>query len=531
MCAFRIASLFTRNAVTKTPEPTKTKPVRNKNAIQEKVTAASDYVSGQLDRESTKNIKSEAKKRPLPNNLGTKSAKLNTAYQVNPNDSKSSQSEAPISEKNSTPEKSEDTIESRSDPEAYRMFLKNIPEKGIILGNTYGLNECEMAAIRCYTGKDYRVINSTLRALTGTDVDFYKANSLKYFGVSEHLSEIISDLANGMRKLPPARNDSQSSFGLGRDVTLEGDALKRMKEGEIISDLMFTSTTTTLEQVADGNWWHKNDQVLIIHQRVDGNGRDIAAFSGYSESEILFLPGTKFIITYRNDNAIVGSGGEWGPIYKQLSDAFFDAFPKKYVDQLDYDFVLINDALGETYPLNFKAAADLMDKKFPGIFFIKSATNEKDEGTGKITIDLENLYSLSRKLHAEEYGGAIKPGTEMNKIVITMEELSPDDELRINLEKSQVTSGKKMTSAVPFSTPHTSTGGQNNVSGKMPLEKPNTKSDKTEEKIPVRDQTKMSANPNTATKPSNTNKSNFRNDDYSPSDASNYGEYFPGFRE
>lgn len=468
MCAFRIASLFTRNAVTGTPEPTKTKPVRNQNPIQEKVTAASVHVNEQLDSESTKNIKSQPKKRPLPNNLYAESAKLNTAYQFNPNDSKSLQSEGPISGTNTTPVKFEDTIKSRSDPQAYQDFFDEVPEKAFILGTTYGLNECEMAAIRCYTGKDYRAINSALLSLTGKDVDFYKADSLKSFGVSEHLSEIISDLANGMRKLPPARTDSKSSFGLGRDVTLPIDALKRMKEGEIISDLMFTSTTTTLEQVADGDWWSKNGQVLVIHQRVDGNGRDIAAFSGHNESEILFLPGTKFLITYRKDDAIVGRGGEWGPIYKQLNKAFFDAFPKKYVDQLDYDFVLVNDALGESYPLNFEAAADLMDKKFPGIFFIKSATNEKDGGAGKITIDLEDLHSFARKLHAEEYGGAIEPGTEMNKTVITMEEISSEG--------------------------------------------PNTKSAKT----------------NTAAKPSSTNKSNFRNDDYSPPETE---VFIPGFRE
>jgi hypothetical protein len=85
-----------------------------------------------------------------------------------------------------------------------------------------------------------------------------------------------------------------------------------MKEGAVISDRMFTSTTTRLEQTVEGDWWRKNDQVWTIHQRVDGNGRDIAAFSGYgNEAEILFLPDTKFLITYRKDDAIVGSGGEW----------------------------------------------------------------------------------------------------------------------------------------------------------------------------------------------------------------------------
>ena len=69
----------------------------------------------------------------------------------------------------------------------------------------------------------------------------------------------------------------------------------------------------------------------------------------------------------------------------------------------------------------------------------------------------------------------------------------------------------------------------------MPLKRPNTKSAETERKIPVRDHGKSQPQPNTAAKPSSKNKegskANFRNDDYSISDAANYGEYFPGFSE
>ena len=252
MLASRIASLFTRTEITKNPEPTKPKLVRDKSSIEDKRTAASVHVSQQLDDESTKNIKYQFKKRPAPNDLDTQSEKLNTAYQFNQNDSKTLQSEASISETNTTPEIPEETIDNRSYPHLYRGFLARLPEKGRKLGETYKLNECEMAAIVCYTEKDHQEINSTLRSLTGKDVDFYKADSLKSFGVNEHLSEIISDLSNGLKKLPPARTDSKSSYGLGRDITLEGDALNRMKEGEVICDRMFTSTTTRLEQRIPG---------------------------------------------------------------------------------------------------------------------------------------------------------------------------------------------------------------------------------------------------------------------------------------
>jgi hypothetical protein len=147
------------------------------------------------------------------------------------------------------------------------------------------------------------------------------------------------------------------------------------------------------------------------------------------------------------------------------------------------------------------------------------------------------------KLHAEEYGGALEPGTGFTKIVIGMQEISPDDEVKINLEKSRATAGNEITSGIPSNTPNTSQSGrkipvrgQNNPSGKTEgkilLKRPNTKSAETERKIPVRDQNKTTAQPNTAAKPSSTNKPNLRNDDYSIGNASNYdGEYFPGFRE
>ena len=543
MLASRVASLFTRTEITKNPEPTKPKLARDKSSIEDKRTAASVHVSQKLDDESTKNIKCQLKKRPVPNNLDSQSEKLNTAYQFNSNDSKTLQSEAPISETNATPEIPEETIDNRSRPDLYQSFLKMLPDKGRELGETYKLNECEMAAIVCYTGDDYKEINATLRSLTGTDVDFYNADSLKSFGVNEHLSEIISDLSNGLKKLPPARTDSKSSYGVGRDLTLEGKALDRMKQGTVISDRMFTSTTTRLEQAVETQWWG-NDQFCSIHQCVNGNGRLIAAFSRYgSEGEVVFLPDTKFLITYRKDNAIVGKGGNWEPVFKQLRKAFYDAFPKQYVDELKYDEALIDAALGTLYPLNFELAAEKMEEIFPDVFFIKSATNEMDEGAGKITINLEDLHNLSRKLHAEEYGGALKPGTGFNKIVIAMQEISPDNEVKINLEKSQANSKNEMTSGIPSNTPDTSQSerkipvrGQNNASGKtegkIPLRRPNTKSAETERKIPVRDQGKTTAQPNTAAKPSSTKGPDSTRPEYSPGDASNsYGDYYPGFIE
>ncbi len=194
-----------------------------------------------------------------------------------------------------------------------------MPEKGKELGRTYDLDACEIAAIRCYSMEkqkneifpevNYRNINTALRSLNGKDVDFYNSGSLQFFGVDKHLSKIISGLANDLRKLPPAQSNGDIFRGIGRDVSLSAEVLSAYRGGEIISDSGFTSTTSILEQMVDSGWWQGNDQALVIHQRVNGNGRDIAAFSAFNkESEILFFPNTKFKITYRNDDGEVGDG-------------------------------------------------------------------------------------------------------------------------------------------------------------------------------------------------------------------------------
>jgi len=359
---------------------------------------------------------------------------------------------------------------------------------------------------------NYRDINTVLRSLNGKEVDFYNAGSLQSFGVDKHLSEIISDLANGLRKPPPAQSNGNISRGIGRDVSLPAEVLNSYRKGEIISDFGFTSTTSTLEQMVDSDWWQKHDQELVIHRRINGNGRDIAAFSAFNkESEILFLQNTKFKVTYRNDNGEVGYGVNWYTLQEKLIKIFLDKFPQ--VDGENYRMVL--DALGESFPLDLDSAKKVMEE----IFYPE-----------KFSVNIDELRSEFVRLHTEVYGGEFNKATAFDKVIIAMTEISPDEEPKISLGKALTTSEKEIASKAPTDTPRPGESER-----KIPLRGKSAQRAKNEGKVPVTEQSKNTVQPNPTARPSGRNKEeskpNFKNDDYSISDASNYGEYFPGFPE
>jgi NAD:arginine ADP-ribosyltransferase len=523
MCAFRIASLFSRNVAAKNTEPTAKTSIRNKNPIEEKRTSASVHVNSQFDSEATKNIKDNLKARISAKPSGAGSEKIGFPLRDNASNEKLSGIDIQISVANDIQERIDKcTIHSRFSSEEYEKLWEEVPAKGKELGRTYNLDACEMAAIRCYSMEkeknkpfpevNYQHINTALRSLNGKDVDFYNAGSLQSFGVDKHLSEIISDLANGLRKLPPAQSNGDMFRGIGRDVSLPAEVLSSYREGEIISDLGFTSTTSTLEQMVDSNWWERNDQALVIHQRTNGNGRDIAAFSAFNkEREILFLPNTKFKVTYRNDDGKVGYGVNWDKLKDKLIKIFLDEFPQVYGENLG----MVLRALGESFPLDLDSAKKVMEEIFDPV---------------KFTVNLDELRSEFGRLHAEAYGGTLDKDVAAKKVVIAMTEISSDEESKISFE-ALATSEKELASNVPTNTPRPEESER-----KIPLRGKSTQPAKNEGKIPVRNQSKRTPQPNPAAKPSRTNKAetkpNFRNDEYSISDASNYdGEYFPGFRE
>ena len=88
MCAFRIASLFSRNIAAKNPEPTGKISIRNKNPVEEKRTAASAHINSQFDSEATKNIKDNVNARPSIKLSGADSAKSSIPFCDNTIDEK-----------------------------------------------------------------------------------------------------------------------------------------------------------------------------------------------------------------------------------------------------------------------------------------------------------------------------------------------------------------------------------------------------------------------------------------------------------
>ena len=167
--------------------------------------------------------------------------------------------------------------------------LSGISDEAKALASTHQLTQKEVAAIRAYTQNYYLVINYQLRNLPDPNVNIYDAAALKKLGVNPDMADLIANLVNGLKKLPPAQLDGQIVRGHGRDANLPEEELEKFKEGSTISPSMFISTTNSLEQMVSTSWWNTNPQAIVIHQIPNGNGRDIAAFSSYQhESEILF---------------------------------------------------------------------------------------------------------------------------------------------------------------------------------------------------------------------------------------------------
>lgn len=190
-----------------------------------------------------------------------------------------------------------------------KAYLRGLSDNAKALAHTHKLNEHEVAAIRAYTKDYYLMINYQLRNLPDPNVNVYDAAALKKSGVNADMADLIANLVNGLKKLPPAQLEGEIIKGHGRDANLPKEELEKFKEGSTVSPSMFISTTNSLEQMVSSNWWNGNPQAMIIHQAPNGNGRDIAAFSPYEyESEILFLPNTKFKVEYRKDNVTIGGG-------------------------------------------------------------------------------------------------------------------------------------------------------------------------------------------------------------------------------
>ena len=231
--------------------------------------------------------------------------------------------------------------------------LIGISDEAKELASTHKLTEPEVAAIRAYTKNYYLMINYQLRNLPDPNVNIYDADALKKSGVNPDMADLIANLVNGLKKLPPAQLDGQIVRGHGRDANLPEEELEKFKEGRTISPSMFISTTNSLEQMVDNSWWNTNPQAIVIHQVPNGNGRDIAVFSPYQhESEILFLPNTRFKVEYRKDDVTIGGGVEIDINPQSIKDQYDEKTKKAWSDKY-------NDPSGQKYKKTIIALREL----------------------------------------------------------------------------------------------------------------------------------------------------------------------------
>ena len=237
--------------------------------------------------------------------------------------------------------------------------LSGISDEAKALASTHQLTQKEVTAIRAYTQNYYLVINYQLRNLPDPNVNIYDAAALKKSGVNPDMADLIANLVNGLKKLPPAQLDGQIVRGHGRDANLPEEELEKFKEGSTISPSMFISTTNSLEQMVSTSWWNTNPQAIVIHQIPNGHGRDIAAFSSYQhESEILFLPNTKFKVEYRKDNVTIGGGVLMDINPPSIKDQYDEKTKKAWADKY-------NDPSGQKYKKTIISLRELPSESKP----------------------------------------------------------------------------------------------------------------------------------------------------------------------
>lgn len=350
------------------PTPPETKSSQTENPLKEYRSGADVHVQNQNEGESKKNIKDQN----VSSNVFAYSGIPTIIHEVRQSDSTQSASEDQVSQVNSqTPSigvtkgkasigppkmlNSGNQVSSSSanltkvdvktsantypkptaikdlsgfqfESDHYKNYYLSVSDAGRDLGEKFNLTPYEVGAIRAYTGDSYLFINWQMRNLPDPLVNLYDAQALENSGVRQDMAELIANLANGLKKLPPAQTSSTRFKGLGRDANLPAAELAKYKKGAHVSTPMFTSTTHTLEQMGHDFWWNGSPHAIVIHQAFMGNGRNIGPFSGLpDEDEILFLPNTKFLVTHVNDNVSFGAGVSKHNKYKDdiaRSDAY-----------------------------------------------------------------------------------------------------------------------------------------------------------------------------------------------------------------
>ncbi len=126
------------------------------------------------------------------------------------------------------------------------------------------LTDEELTAIYAYTAACYKSINQALR------------DGVKY----RQAEPMIEALVAGLRKVPVRQG------WVYRGVRLPPQVLERYREGAVVSDPGFVSTSLTRS--------FPGKQCLSLYSRSGREVNDFSAFPG--ENEVLFVPDTRFVV-------------------------------------------------------------------------------------------------------------------------------------------------------------------------------------------------------------------------------------------
>ena len=128
----------------------------------------------------------------------------------------------------------------------------------------------EIIAIRAYSGESWSYLNAALRLKDAKELT--------------RLEQFISLMKSGLNKLPIYKGAVTRTIGMQVP-----QAAQRYRLGATVVEEAFTSTTFG-KAVAQ-----REGNILLTIE--SSTGRDITALAVHSESEILFAPGAKFVVT------------------------------------------------------------------------------------------------------------------------------------------------------------------------------------------------------------------------------------------
>ena len=164
--------------------------------------------------------------------------------------------------------------------------IKKNDQEPYLLNKDNKLTYDELLAIYLYTTWD----NSNLFDFIGNFKNTLAKGSTGYFNC------YFEYFYNGLTKINPKYLKSDQL--LYRGVLFDDESLiqkyEKLKVGDELSSLSFTSTTSDAYVVMDVYVFEDKNIIFVIHQN-QRNARNIAQFSSF-KNEFIYLPGTKFVV-------------------------------------------------------------------------------------------------------------------------------------------------------------------------------------------------------------------------------------------